>query len=66
MKVWYQWSEDGVVELCEKETIVSEGTVSCYHCNCVIPKNETAVKLVSGDSDVYILHSVCADLACFG
>ena len=64
MKVRYQWSEDGEVELCERETITNRETVPCYHCDCPIKAKEEAVKLTSADGSVYVLHPVCADRGC--
>ena len=64
MKVRYQWSEDGEVELCERETIITGETVSCYHCGIPVRANEAAVKLIAPDGDIYVLHPVCADKGC--
>jgi len=64
MKVRYQWSEDGEIELCEKEVITVKEPIPCYHCDCPIQANEIAVKLTSSDGSVYILHSNCAERGC--
>lgn len=60
----YQWSEDGEVELCEYETIITGETVCCYHCGLSIRANELAVKLTASDGDFYVLHPACADKGC--
>lgn len=64
MKMRYQWSEDGEVELCECEKITVREETSCYQCDLAIQANETAVKLTAPDGDVYILHIGCADQNC--
>ena len=64
VKVRYQWSEDGEEEWCELETFTTGETVLCYHCGFAIPVNESAVKLIAPDGDVYMLHSACADNGC--
>jgi len=64
MKVRYQWSEDGDVELCEREIVATGEAASCYHCGFAIRANEDAVKLTAPDGDVYLLHPLCADKSC--
>lgn len=61
MKVHYQWSEDGEIELCECETVMVKEETLCYHCDLAIRAREMAVKLTASDGDIYILHPVCAE-----
>lgn len=65
MKMRYQWSEDGEIEICECEMVRIREAVECYHCALAIQENELAVKLTAPDGDVYMLHSACADKACW-
>lgn len=64
-KTRYQWSEDGVVEYCNREDLVAERDIECYHCLGLIRTGDECVKLTSSDGDIYILHPDCAKKGCF-
>ena len=63
--VRYNWTEDGVPEMCQQ----TEGDVSedcaCYHCDQLIPSGQKAVYLTSmEDGEMYVLHPECAKRSC--
>lgn len=63
--VYYSWSEDGEIELCEQlEDILTEDTV-CDYCDNNIKAGEKAVLLFSvDDCSEYALHPECAKKSC--
>lgn len=63
--VRYNWTEDGVPEMCRQtEGDVSEDCV-CYHCDQLIPSEQKAVFLTSmEDGEMYVLHPECAKSSC--
>jgi len=58
-KVRYQWSADGISELCDFESTVTTENVQCSHCNNPILNGSTCVKLIAPDGDTYLLHNEC-------
>ena len=61
MKVNYQWSEDGEIELCEYEECVLTEDKECYHCQEKLKKGSTVCRLVPLHfNDTYYLSLECA------
>lgn len=58
-KARYQWSADGIAELCECENVVAPEDVPCYHCNNPIPNGSACMRLTAPDGDRYLLHDEC-------
>lgn len=63
-RVRYQWSEDGIAEICDKANDIILEEQECYHCGTVIPKGSNVVRLKAHDGDVYILHADCYRKSC--
>lgn len=64
VKVSYQWSCDGEIEICLKELVCIDNSVECYHCGSIIPVG-LATRLTNlSDSSVYTLHNLCAEKSC--
>lgn len=56
----YTWTEDGVPEVVTAEDVFIKEETECYHCCQKIDAGSAAMKLLSSDGDVYILHPGCA------
>ncbi len=58
-KARYQWSADGISELCDFESTVISEDMQCSHCNNPILNGSTCMKLIAPDGDTYLLHDEC-------
>ena len=58
-KARYQWSADGISELCDFESMVMPEDTQCYHCSNTIVCGSTCVKLIAPEGDTYLLHDAC-------
>lgn len=62
--VRYQWTEDGIPELCEmmEDTLPEEDV--CYHCDRKLLEGEKVFVLISTDGDEYTICPECEKKAC--
>ena len=61
MKVNYQWSEDGEIELCEYEECVLTEDKECYHCSEKLKKGTKVCRLIPlYEDDIYYVSLECA------
>ena len=60
----YQWTEDGVIEICKMEEGVLLEEKRCYHCNRKMEKGEKVMVLFPQDGDEYTLCLNCVEKAC--